>query len=294
MIRSMTGYGRGKAREGEWAVVAEVRSVNARGREVRFRIPSELSELEPALRELVQKRAARGRVDVNIDWEGCGPGPKKYVFNAAGASAALEAWKRLNEEYALPDPPRAEVLLRLPGVLEPVSEAGLDMSSVAGPVLSALDQALTEHTRARDVEGARLAEDLRERAVIIERLVGELRPLVMGLIETRAKEIRTRVEQLLAEIPIDETRLAQEIALAGQRADVTEELVRLDAHLSRLFKVFEDGAEEVGRTLDFLVQEIRREINTLGAKTGNPEIDERTLRIKTELEKIREQAANLE
>lgn len=294
MIRSMTGYGRGKARAGEWAIVAEVRSVNSRGREVRVRLPDELSALEPQVREMVQAGVARGRLEVSLLWETGGPGPRHYLFNPAGAEAALAAWKHLNERFGLPDPPRAEGLLCLPGVFEPVSGKEAEAEVFAASLLEALAAALAEHNRARESEGARLAADLRERSLIIARLVDEVRPRVQDLAQLRAADIRARVEQLLQEIPVDETRLAQEIALAGQRADVTEELVRLDAHLARLFALFADGAEEVGRSLDFLVQEIRREVTTLGSKTGNPEIDGRILRIKTELEKIREQAANLE
>ena len=294
MIRSMTGYGKGRAAEGDLAATAEVRSVNNRGREIRFRLPQELFSCEDALRAQANEAIARGRVDATIAWEGAGPAAPRCVVNVAAAKALRDAWVTLQRELGLEDPPTAQALLRLPGVVEPAPAEAPDIERCARVAAAALGAALAVHADVRAREGAKLAEDLSARRGTIVRLVGEIEERLLGATERLADEMRARVKQLLGETPLDEQRLAQEIALAAQKADVTEERVRLRAHLQRLGALFAEGAEEIGRDLEFLVQEIRREVNTLSAKTSDPEIDARSLAIRAELERIREQAANLE
>jgi uncharacterized protein (TIGR00255 family) len=294
MIRSMTGYGRGRAAAGEIAMRVEIRSVNNRGREIRFRLPNELVALEPELRGLVQERVARGRVDVLVEWEGPAPAGPRYAVNAAHAAAMLAAWRELAAQLGLPGEPAVGDLLRLPGVVEPVPGTELEPERYLPLAREALAAALDEHARARAREGEALARDLRERAEAIVRLVAEIEERVPEAAARQAADLRARVAELLGAVPLDEARLAQEIALLAQRADVTEELVRLDAHLSRLAVLFGPQGAEIGRALEFLVQEIRREVSTLSAKCGEPEIDARTLAIKAELERIKEQSANLE
>ncbi|MBP7148410.1 MAG: YicC family protein [Acidobacteria bacterium] len=294
MIRSMTGYGRGRAAEGEMAVAVEVRSVNARGREIRIRLPQELISLEGELREQVQREVARGRVDVFVTLEGVSPDAARYSFNPAGAAAMYAAWRRLQEVFSLPDAPTAAALLGLPGVIEALPGPGVDAGRVQPLLAAALAHALDEHRTSREREGRQLAMDLWGRVAAIGRLAEDVRGRAAAAPARMAAQLRERVRALMAEVPVDEQRVALEIALAAQRADVTEELVRLDAHIKRLAALFEPGASEVGRTLEFLVQEVRREVSTLGAKIGEPEIDASTLAIKGELERLREQAANLE
>ncbi len=294
MIRSMTGYGRGRATLGEHAVAVEVRSVNGRGREVRFRLPSELIATESLLREQVQAAVARGRVDVAVRWEGAPPTASRFALNAAVAASLLDGWRELRETLGIDGDPTPGELLRLPGVIEPLPVAEIDVEALAKTVGVALAAALQEHRVAREREGTLLADDLRTRSATIVRLVGEIKQRVGGIPERLALQLRQRVALLLGESPVDESRLAQEIAQAAQRADVTEEAVRLDAHLARLSGLLAADAQEIGQALDFLVQEIRREVNTLTVKSADPEVDERALQIKSELERLREQAANLE
>ncbi len=294
MIRSMTGYGKGRAAAGDAAITAEVRSVNGRGREIRFRLPSELFAAEDELRQLVQESVARGRVDVVLAWDGPPPTAPRFALNHAGARAMVVAWKLLAAEHGLPDAPTAQGLLQLPGVIEPAPGGEAYVERLAAVATEAVGAALAAHRAAREREGRRLADDLAARARAIGATIEDVAALVADAGPRAAAALRERVSALLADVALDEQRLAQEIALLAQRADVTEELVRLRAHLSRLDALFADGAAEIGRTLEFLVQEIRREVNTLSAKTGDPRIDERTLKVRAELERIREQAANLE
>ncbi len=294
MILSMTGYGRGRAAEGGIAVAAEVRSVNARGREIRFRLPQELYPVEEELRQQVQKAIARGRVEIGLGWDGAPPAVARYALNVEGAQAMLAAWRQLNAELGVDGAPRAEALLALPGVLENVAASEPDLAPLARVAAAALDAALAQHAAARQREGARLRDDLAARATHVKALVAEIEERVTGSAEAWMDELRARTRALLGDVAIDEQRMAQEIALLAQKADVTEEQVRLRAHLQRLDAQFADEAVEIGRNLEFLVQEIRREITTLTAKTSDPEIDARSLAIRTELERIREQSANLE
>ncbi len=294
MIRSMTGFGKGRAAEGSVALAAQVRSVNARGREIRLRLPQELFEAEDGLRQKVQDAIARGRVDVVVDWDGAPPQAPRFALNEAGAAAMLDIWRRVREAHGLPGEPTTDVLLRLPGVVESLPGVETDTEALGRVAARALAHALEAHRAAREREGARLAEDLAARSATIARLVSEIAGLVADAAPRAAALLRERVAALLGEATLDEQRLAQEVALLAQRADVTEELVRLRSHLQRLDALFAPGAEEIGRTLEFLVQEIRREVTTIGSKTGSPEIDGRTLAIKAELERLREQSANLE
>lgn len=294
MIRSMTGYGKGQAARAELAIVAEVRSVNGRSREVRLRLPSELASLEPSLREQVQRVVMRGRVDVAIRWAGANPQAGTAVINRPLARALLSSWQQLAEELGLDPQLGAAELLRLPGVVELSPSAETDLDCVHPIVSEALALALETHRQAREREGAALGQDLAQRARQIVEQVGEIRTRAAQIPARLAQTFRIRLEALLGEVPLDPDRLTQEAAIMAQRADVTEELTRLDAHLARLTETLTPQASEVGSKIEFLVQEIRREINTLTVKSADPAIDERSLRIKTELERLREQAANLE
>lgn len=294
MILSMTGYGKGRASAGGETLGAEVRSVNGKGLEVRLRVPQDLAELEASLRERVSSQVSRGRVDVAIAFDRQTGGVSRYRLNEEAATEMMSAWETLRARFDLDDTPSVAAIMRLPGVLEPVGSEEPDLDALGSLARAALDEALAQHREAREREGARLAADLESRFRTIKGLVDEIRGLVKGSAERVSAVIRARIEPLMGEVPLDEQRLAQEIAIVAQRADVTEELVRLEAHLSRWEKLHAEGASEVGRSLEFLVQEVRREVNTLSAKVGTPESDERVLAIKGELEKVREQAANLE
>jgi len=231
---------------------------------------------------------------VFVEWEGPAPAGPRYAVNVEQARAMLVAWRDLSTRLGIAGDPGVSDLLRLPGVVEPLPGTGIEPESFLPLLRRALAAALDEHSAAREREGMALAADLAQRAASITRRVEEIRERVPRAAARQAEDLRARVTELLAGVPLDESRLAQEVALLAQRADVTEELVRLDAHLGRLKALFEPEGKEIGRNLEFLVQEIRREVSTLSAKCGEPEVDEHTLAIKAELERIREQSANLE
>ncbi|MDH3283167.1 MAG: YicC family protein [Acidobacteriota bacterium] len=294
MIRSMTGYGRGTVSDDGAGITVEIRSVNSRQREVRCRLPQPLLALEAAVRERVQAEIARGRVDVYVSWDRRGADAVPFVVNVDGARAMLEAWRRLQTELGLSDEPRAEAILRMPGVVESARGEEPDLDHVQRLLLAAAEEALQQLIRAREREGYELLTDLAGRTESVGERISAMRSRLDTAPERQAELLRERVQQLLQDVPLDESRLAQEIAIAAQRADATEELVRLDAHVARMRGLLVPESSGVGRELEFVVQEMRREINTLGVKASDPDVDADVLAAKTELEKIREQAANLE
>ncbi|MDQ7005973.1 MAG: YicC/YloC family endoribonuclease [Acidobacteriota bacterium] len=294
MMRSMTGYGRARAGADAMTATVEIRSVNSRQREVRFRLPQVLLAGESRWREQVQETVARGRVDVMVALEGERAAASRLKLNLVVAGELVQAWRRLEEEFDLDGGPRAEVLLRLPGVLESATIEEEQVEELFSLVDRALVDALAAFDASRRREGETLLADLRLRERAVRDAVARVRKLAGPVPARLAAELRRRVEELLGETAVDPARVAQEAALLAQRADVTEELVRLAAHLDRLEELFSGSTGEIGRAAEFLVQEIRREVNTIGSKASDPAVDEQVLRIKGELEKIREQAANLE
>ncbi|MDQ7086795.1 MAG: YicC/YloC family endoribonuclease [Acidobacteriota bacterium] len=294
MMRSMTGYGRARAGADAMTATVEIRSVNSRQREVRFRLPQVLLAGESCWREQVQETVARGRVDVMVALEGERAAASRLKLNLVVAGELVQAWRRLEEEFDLDGGPRAEVLLRLPGVLESATIEEEQVEELFSLVDRALVDALAAFDASRRREGETLLADLRLRERAVRDAVARVRKLAGPVPARLAAELRRRVEELLGETAVDPARVAQEAALLAQRADVTEELVRLAAHLDRLEELFSGSTGEIGRAAEFLVQEIRREVNTIGSKASDPAVDEQVLRIKGELEKIREQAANLE
>ncbi len=294
MIRSMTGYGRGSATGDGTTVAVEIRSVNSRQREIRCRLPQPLLSLEASVRERVQARIDRGRVDLYVNWDPGGASAAPFVVNLDGARAILDAWRRLQTELSLADKPKVETLLRMPGVVEAAPKEEPDLELVLRLMLEATDEALVQLIRAREREAEGLVSDLARRTRFVADRIVAIRARLDAAPERLARTLRERISPLLDDVPVDESRLAQEIAIAAQRADATEELVRLDAHVARIEQLLGPESSGVGKEIEFVVQEMRREINTLGVKAADPDVDADVLAMKSEMEKIREQAANLE
>lgn len=291
LVVSMTGYGRGEARGARVALVAEARSLNHRFLEISIKLPRGLAAQEPEVRRLVQGRIARGRVDLTATLRRPAGGTATVRTDvslgleyARGARALAEA-AGLSQEISAAD------LLRLPGVVtaEEVEEDG-----ESGVLLkSAVDEALDELCRMRQAEGAALGRDL---AVHLDALgawvrqVDRLLPAALARIQTR---LRDRVHAILADTPADPGRLAQEVATWAARSDVAEELARLGSHLAQFRALLADGGT-VGRQLDFLTQELHREVNTIASKADDAELVTRVLEARTLVERIREQVQNVE
>ncbi len=291
MIASMTGFGRGRARVDDVMATVEMRSVNNRFCEVSVRLPRALAARENDVQALVKQAFERGRISVQIQLERTGPQAPVRVDEAAarGYAALLETLRRA---AGVSDPVRLEHLLTFSSeLLVPVEEEADE--AVWAAVEQALAEAVAGMRAMRRQEGAALQADLQQR---IDRLAEEL-----ARVEARAPErvrearqkLHDRLAELLGDDRLDPDRLEQEIALLADRLDVTEECVRLRSHL-QLFAEALHSDEAVGRKLNFIAQEINREVNTIGSKANDAAVAHAAVRMKEELEKIREQVQNVE
>ncbi len=288
-MRSMTGYGSGRA--GQFTV--EAQSVNRRQSEVVINLPRELSALEPAMREAVQARIARGRVVVNVSCQsGVSGQGRAPVLDAATAKAYYQAMRALQEELGLSGQIGIETVLRAPGVLKSGEEVP-DIADAQPRALEALDAALGELLAMRAKEGARLGEDLAARLELLRSHVAGIRRRQPEAVAQYRENLNERLRRAGLELPIDEERLAREIVLFADRCDISEEVTRLESHLDQFADLLKKD-EPVGRTLDFLSQELARELNTLGAKGNDLALSQLAVASKTELDKIREQVQNIE
>lgn len=292
MVRSMTGFGRGEAVRGGYHVTVEVRTVNHRFLDTSVRLPKSLAGFEEKLRSLVQARLGRGRVEVQVALEESGDGHRTVKVDATLAQRYHAALLQLQRELGLDERPSLAVLVDMPGVL--VTEEAVDAEALAAAVEEAGEGALTEVTRMREAEGQRLAADLSGRVGVIEeslRAIEERSPQVSEEFRLR---LETRIREALGEVPVDEARLLQEVAIVADRGSIAEEVVRLRSHLVETRATLNGAEGAVGRKLDFLLQEMNREINTIGSKANDVAIARQVIAVKAELEKIREQVQNLE
>lgn len=296
MVRSMTGYGVAEVdiEGGRWWV--EVRSTNHRFLEVTVRLPAELGALEERVRAEVAGRLHRGRVAVVVRDEGGGR-PRNVAVDVELARRYAQALEELRQALGLQDSLTFAALLSLPQVVR-VEEARPDVESSWQILHGALERALDALVGMREQEGARLAEDLRERVDRLEGWVEVVQRRTEGMPQAYAERLRGRVAALMRALQVealpDEARLAMEVAALADRCDVREELVRLRSHLQQARILLESTDGAVGRKLEFLLQEMQREVNTVGSKAVDLEVTRAVLEMKSELEALREQVQNVE
>ncbi len=292
MVRSMTGFGRATGDLDGERITIELSSVNHRFLECQFRMPHAWASLEGVFRDQIKKMAARGKVNISIR-RAYGPlGRQQIQFNADTADQYLVAAGELAKKLGADTSLSLDTLAQLDGVFTPADEEQ-DLRSVRKMVSHVLTEALQQLEQARTSEGEALTADIRER---IAQMRDSLRAVEMQLpeiSEAYAARLQQRVSDLNAEPGVKEERLAIEIALMADKTDVNEEIVRLKAHFEHVEELLV-SQEPVGRDLNFLTQEIQREINTLGSKMRDIGITRETLRMKSELEKLREQIQNVE
>ncbi len=294
MIRSMTGYGRAEAAGARTILSVECKSVNHRTLDVSLKLPRVLNAFESDARRLIQSAVQRGRVDVSVAVtaaEGAVLNP--LSVNLAQAQEYTEAARTLAEALDLADGPSLGWVMAQSGVLTREEQAPLAPDE-AWPLLErALSAALAELLQRRETEGGALGQELAGLGAVLAGHVNTVARRAPAAVERRAARLRERMQALLAGAEIDQARLATEVAVWADKTDVTEELARLRAHLAQLTALLA-GDGPLGRTLDFLIQEINREVNTIGSKADDLEISQAVIAAKSTLEKMREQAANLE
>jgi uncharacterized protein (TIGR00255 family) len=293
-MKSMTGHGRGNVIAEGWRCVAECASVNRKGIEISVALPKPLAVLESRVREEVQRAVHRGRINVSLAVECTGsPSSGGSVIDRDAAHRALADLRALRKELELPGEITLDLLLRSPGVLRSAAEESPDPEILWPAVQQALQQALVRMSTMRSKEGAHLVADLLKRVKLLESAAKAIRARVPAVIKQRRDALRARLEELGAPTSANDPALARELAFAAERSDITEELTRLESHFAQCREALA-GSEPAGRTLDYLAQEMFREFNTLGNKAGDAAISRRVVQSKAELDRIREQTANLE
>lgn len=295
VIRSMTGYGQGQEVAGDLRVTVELKTVNNRFADVRFRLPGELAGWEAQVRRKVLSRVRRGRVELSLRVERADAAPGAPALNRELLEAALAGAHRLKTDHGLSGDLDIPTVLGLSGMFR----AETPVFAGDEQQIEALDRCLSQGLDALDAdrvrEGAALATELLERLHTMQSLTRTLREQAASLPATLRDRLVARLENLGVDPALDPARVAQEAALLADRCDVTEELVRLEGHLAQAEAlVGKPDGEPVGKRLDFLLQEIHRETNTVNSKASDLELTRTALSMKAEAEKVREQVQNLE
>ena len=288
----MTGYGRARQTLNGRDITVEVRSVNNRYLDCTVKVPRTYIFAEDAVKARVQKAVSRGKVDVFITIDAAAADETVVAVNEPLARGYYEALTRLKDMFSLEDGLNAVTLAKFPDVLT-VTKAEEDLESVAADICAVLDEALAAYNAMRTVEGGKLREDIAGRADTIEAVVGKVEERSPQTVAAYREKLLARMQEVLQSTAIDESRILTEAAIFADKIAVDEETVRLRRHLSQLRTMLESD-QPIGRKLDFLIQEVNRECNTIGSKCNDLTIAKDVVNMKAEVEKIREQVQNIE
>ena len=292
MVRSMTGYGRGTASDGNMTVTVELKSVNHRFFECSIKAPRQFSFFEDKLKSYLQSRIARGKVDVFVSFERGAVSTETVTVNEALAESVVNAMRSVAEKYNVSDDVSATAVAAVSGVLT-VTSGQLDEEATGNIILSAASDAVDAFIAARETEGARLAADVISKSENILQFVEIVEKRSPETVVLYRERLENRIKELLQSASVDEQRVLTETALFADKIAVDEETVRLRSHIAHLNEMFK-AAGPIGKKLDFIVQEINRETNTIGSKCQDIDISRVVVDMKSEIEKIREQIQNIE
>jgi uncharacterized protein (TIGR00255 family) len=293
-MKSMTGYGRGECARDGFKITVELGAVNRRQSEISINLPHELEMLEAPVRDAINARVARGRVTARMAVHAAeGKISARMHINKSLAQAYATELARLAKQLKIPNGVTLDQIVRAPGVFQSDEEL-VEADKIWPAAEKALNQALAALVKMREREGAHLADDLAKRIGIMRKSVDKIRQQAPFTTENYRQQLLERIKSAgIENIAPDDERLLKEVVLFADRSDISEELTRLQSH----FQQFEDcrkSSEPVGRTLDFLAQEMNREINTIGSKANDAVISREVVTLKAELERFREQAQNVE
>nr|WP_297274454.1 YicC/YloC family endoribonuclease [uncultured Agathobaculum sp.] len=291
-MKSMTGYGRAKEERDGKTITVELRAVNHRYLDCTVKAPRQYGFLDDAVKKAAAARIARGKVEIFVGVEVEEGGDVAVTVNHQLAKRYLDALHDLSETYGLRDDVTVTTLAKLPDVLgsERIEQ---DAEAMTRDVLAVFDKACDGFNQMRQREGEKLAEDVRGRCAAIERMVGEVETRSPERVKEYREKLLAHMQEVLADTSIDETRILTEAAIYADKTAVDEETVRLRSHLQQMDGMLKE-TQPVGRKLDFLVQEMNREANTIGSKAGDVAMARIVVDIKSEIEKIREQIQNIE
>ena len=292
MIKSMTGFGRCEVQKDSRKFTVELKSVNHRYLDVNIRMPKKLNFFETAIRTLLKSYANRGKVDIFITYEDLSQAQVSVKYNAALAAEYIKYLKQMEEEFGLENDVRVSTLSRYPEVFT-MEEQSEDEEELWNGLKEALEGAFAQFVETRKTEGENLKKDILSKLDILSEQIGfieERSPKIVA--EYRAK-LEEKMKELLSDTQIEESRIAAEVILFADKICTDEEVVRLKSHISHMRSTLEEQ-DEIGRKLDFIAQEMNREANTILSKANDIDVSDRAIRLKTEIEKIREQIQNIE
>ncbi|MDD4357496.1 MAG: YicC family protein [Smithellaceae bacterium] len=292
MIKSMTGYGRVEGLYNGRNIIVEAKSVNHRFLEIALRMPASLYPLEMEYKKKIAERFKRGRIDVSIRLEGDVSDASKVNLNMDIARGYFDVLRQLKTEFNIQEPISLKNLVSFRDIFTPPAETQLD-ADLLNSVEKMLQEALSILVNMRQDEGIALFSDMQMRLQAIGEIMEKIRLCAPQVVLEYQKRLTERIKELTVGLELDASRLAQEVAVMADRCDITEEIVRMQSHIGQ-FEALLQSDEAEGRKIDFLLQEMNREINTIGSKGNDLEIARQVIEVKSELGKLREQAQNIE
>ncbi|MBE6010862.1 MAG: YicC family protein [Lachnospiraceae bacterium] len=292
MVRSMTGYGRFEESNDKRRVSVEMKSVNHRYLDLNIKMPRKLNAFEPRIRSLLKSRLSRGKVDVFVSFEDYEKRSSFLKYNAALAKTYMEYLHQISEDFSIDMDIRTSTLSRYPEVLT-MEEENDDDESIWEIISKAVNAACDAFVASREKEGDALKNDLMGKLRAMEPLIDQVEERAPEILKEHRERLLEKVRELLGDTHIEESRIASEIVIYADKICTDEETVRLRSHLNNMLDVLETG-DEIGRKLDFIAQEMNREANTILSKANDKITSDIGIRLKTEIEKIREQIQNIE
>lgn len=294
MVRSMTGFGSGQFSDGKRNITVEIRSVNHRYADISVKMPRRYAFAEEAIKKEIRKYVRRGKLDVSVSVENTTDEEVKISINTDLAKQYVESLSDLAEQLYIMDKPSLQYIASLPDVMK-VTTAVEDEDEVRNSLCAAAGAAAEKLTAMRTVEGGKLADDIRRRADLIDKMAGEVEERSPETVKEYKERLDKRITELIGgALEGQEERIVLEAAVFADKVNVTEETVRLHSHVSQLKNLLSDDVECDGKKLDFIIQEMNREANTIGSKANDLTITNTVLELKSEIEKIREQVQNIE
>lgn len=291
-MRSMTGFGRAKLEKNNRIYIIEIKSVNHKYSDISIKLPRSLNYLEDSIKKQISSKVARGKIDVFVTFENYSEQGKEVVINEELVKEYMEKFKLLAEKNNLSMNIPVTEITKLPDVLT-LKETEEEEDTIQNELLECLEQAINNFVEMRTIEGNKIKEDLKTRIDKVECDVQKISEYSTRLVQEYVVKLEERIKEILKTDVVDQSRLAMEVVLFADKCSVEEELTRLKSHIEQ-FRTLINSEGTIGKKIDFLLQEMNRETNTMGSKSGSLDITNLVVNIKTELEDIREQIQNIE
>lgn len=295
MAISMTGFGRGEYKSEKYSFTTEIKTINHRYLDINIKLPRRISFLEDWIRNIVKKEILRGRVEIFIKMDTQGQSETKLSLDIELAKGYNDILNTIKNELKIEEDISLSTITRFPDIIKS-NESEIDEEEIKENLFKSLQDALSSLKKMRELEGSVLVYDIKNRASILSNRIDNIEKLSSSVEEDYRQRLKTKIDDILSSFNIqaDEQRIIQEAAIYADKSSITEEIVRFKSHIIQLENIITNPKDSVGRKLDFLIQEMNREVNTIGSKSSNIEITSNVVELKSELEKIREQIQNIE